>query len=89
VRKKHCPTNQSYVYFQKIENELIRDKYSCFNSIIKELNSIGLIKLGVEGIVRKIISIKQISEHHHILFLHGGLDHNDPFTCHCQVGDIF
>jgi hypothetical protein len=39
------------------DNEFVRDMHSRLNLIINELNSIGINKLGIADIVRKIISL--------------------------------
>jgi hypothetical protein len=46
--QKHCLVR---------DNELVRDMYSLLYLIINELNFIGINKLGVADIVRKIISL--------------------------------
>ena len=43
--------------FTMNDDELVRDMYSRLNLIINELHSIGLTKLDVADIVRKIISV--------------------------------
>jgi hypothetical protein len=55
--QKLCRVLNEYNSFQMKENELVRDMYSHWNLIIKELNSIGINKLGDADIVRKIISV--------------------------------
>jgi hypothetical protein len=55
--QKHCLVLNEYNFFAIKDNELVRDMYSHLNLIINELNYIGINKLGVADIVRKIISL--------------------------------
>jgi hypothetical protein len=58
------------------ENELVKDMYSRYNLIINELNYIGIDKLGVVDILRKIITL--LPQHKYrsiiIIILHNVVD---------------
>jgi hypothetical protein len=75
-KTKHYLSLNDYNSFTMKENELVKDMYSRYNLIINELNYIGIDKLGVVDILRKIITL--LPQHKYrsiiIIILHNVVD---------------
>ena len=88
MSKKHCLAQQSYDSFEMNDDELVRDMYSHLNTIINELNSIGLAKLGDADIVRKIISMLPHSKYVSIITILHNLEDLSNMTPTILIGKL-
>ena len=71
-----------------IENELVKDMYSCLNLVVNELNSIGLNKLGDLDIVRKTISVLPQKKYTSIITILRNLDDLSNMTLAMVIGKV-
>lgn len=71
-----------------IENELVKDMYSCLNLVVNELNSIGLNKLGDLDIVRKTISVLPQKKYTSIITILRSLDDLSNMTLAMVIGKV-
>jgi hypothetical protein len=86
--QKHCLVLDDYDSFAMKDNEFVRDMYSCLNLIINELNYVGINKLGVAVIVRKITSLLPQQRYGSIITILHNMEDLSTMTPTIVIGKI-